>query len=207
VSDNRVILIGYSGHGYVVAEAALLSGMGLQYYAEKERTTTNPYNLEYLGFEGSDDFPGWNMEVDFILGIGSNNLRAKIARLVKENQGTILSVIHPKASISVKSEIGDGSFVGKNVSVNPLVRIGSNCILNTSCIIEHECHIGDAVHIAPGAVLTGNVCVGDRSFIGANSVIKQGVRIGKDVVVGAGSVILKDIPDTCTVVGNPGRFI
>ena len=32
--------------------------------------------------------------------------------------------------------------------------------------------IGNAVHIAPGAVLAGNVEIGDNTFIGANSVIQ-----------------------------------
>ena len=36
----------------------------------------------------------------------------------------------------------------------------------------------EAVHIAPGAVLLGNVYIGERSFVGANVVIKQGVVIG-----------------------------
>jgi len=86
-------------------------------------------------------------------------------------------------------------------------KIGKNVILNTACIIEHECEISDSVHIAPGAVLAGNVFVGERSFIGANSVVMQGVKIGKDVIIGAGSVVISDVPDGKKIVGNPSRFI
>ena len=50
-------------------------------------------------------------------------------------------------------------------------------------------------HIAPGAVLSGNVVIGKGSFVGANSVIRQGVKIGCNVVVGAGSVVINDISD------------
>jgi acetyltransferase EpsM len=42
--------------------------------------------------------------------------------------------------------------------------VGKNVIINTSCIIEHECFLGDTVHIAPGAVLAGNVTIGERTF-------------------------------------------
>jgi acetyltransferase-like isoleucine patch superfamily enzyme len=80
-------------------------------------------------------------------------------------------------------------------------------ICNTGCIIEHECIIGDFVHIAPGAVLCGNVSIGNGTFVGANSVIRQGISIGKNVTIGAGTVVTKDVPDQCRVAGNPQRLL
>ena len=32
-------------------------------------------------------------------------------------------------------------------------------------------------------------------------------HIGNNVKIGAGSIVLKDVPDNCTVVGNPGRIV
>ncbi|MDZ7692666.1 MAG: DapH/DapD/GlmU-related protein [Balneolaceae bacterium] len=69
--------------------------------------------------------------------------------------------------------------------------IGKYVILNTNCVIEHECRIANGVHVAPGAVLAGNVEVGKGSFIGANTVVKESVSIGEDVIVGAGATIIK----------------
>jgi acetyltransferase EpsM len=91
--------------------------------------------------------------------------------------------------------------------VNALVTIGKNVILNTGCIIEHECILEDAVHIAPGAVLAGAVCVGERTFIGANSVVKQNIIIGKDATIGAGSVLITNVLDNEIWVGNPAKRI
>ena len=34
-----------------------------------------------------------------------------------------------------------------------------------------------------------------------------GIRVGNHVVIGAGSVVRRDIPDNCTVVGNPARIV
>ena len=93
------------------------------------------------------------------------------------------------------------------VVINPLVKIGNGVICNTACVIEHECIINDYVHIAPGAILCGNVTVGEGSFIGAGAVVKQGVTIGKNVIVGAGTVVIKDIVDNTKVIGNPQRII
>lgn len=207
MSDNKIILAGYSGHGFVVAEAAQQANMPLFYYSEYTELNTNPFGLHYLGFEGNNSFEGWKEDLDFILGIGDNAIRVKVAQLIKSKNKKIHNVIHPTASIGQKVTIGEGNFVARNVSINPLASISNYCILNTGCIVEHECIINQGVHIAPGTVLAGNVTVGENSFIGANAVIKQGVTIGKNVVIGAGSVVLKDVLDHKIVVGNPAKVI
>jgi sugar O-acyltransferase (sialic acid O-acetyltransferase NeuD family) len=208
VSDKQeVVLIGYSGHGYVVGEAAIIADFNLRYYADKSELLLNPFELAYLGFDGDEKFQGWSKGYRFILGIGDNDNRQKIALSLSAKGESLLTIVHPHSSISKKSQIGSGVFIARNVSVNPLATIGDYTILNTGSVIEHECIIGNSAHIAPGAVLAGNVKVGDRSFIGANSVIKQGVEIGKDVIVGAGSVIITNIPDGGKFTGNPARPI
>ncbi|SEG42969.1 sugar O-acyltransferase, sialic acid O-acetyltransferase NeuD family [Halpernia humi] len=204
---KKMILVGYSGHAFVVADAAICMGLKLHYYSEVSKVNTNPFNLNYIGFEGNKDFEGWADDYEFILGIGDNKLRQKIGKQIVNKNKLLKTVIHPTASISKNVNIGEGSFVSKNVSVNPLAIIGNFCILNTGCIVEHECILGEAVHVAPGAVLAGNVSVGERTFIGANVVVKQGIKIGKDVIIGAGSVVIKNIPDGKKIVGNPTREI
>jgi acetyltransferase EpsM len=207
VSDKKIILVGYSGHGLVVADTAFENNLNVIGYTEKSINEINPFKLEYLGDESSSDFKGWDLDVAFILGIGDNILREKIYKHVLSNGKKIISLINSTSSISSFAEIGDAVFINRNVSINAFAKIGSNVILNTGCIIEHECMIGDSVHIAPGAVLAGNVKVGSGSFIGANSVIKQGVEIGKNVIVGAGTVVLNNIYDDKKIVGNPSRYI
>ena len=87
--------------------------------------------------------------------------------------------------------------------INACATIGDAVICNTACIIEHECRIANFVHIAPGAVLAGNVKIGEGTFVGANAVIKQGITIGKNVTIGAGAVVTKNIGDGLTYYGNP----
>ena len=41
--DKEVVLIGYSGHGFVVAESALMSGLNIKHYTEKEEIKSNPF--------------------------------------------------------------------------------------------------------------------------------------------------------------------
>ena len=37
--------------------------------------------------------------------------------------------------------------------------IGDNVIVNTNASVDHDCRIGQHVHLAPGVVVCGNVCV------------------------------------------------
>lgn len=52
-----------------------------------------------------------------------------------------------------------------------------------------------------------NPIIGDNVDIYANAVIFGGIHIGNNVKIGAGAVVNKDVPDNCTVVGNPMRII
>jgi sugar O-acyltransferase (sialic acid O-acetyltransferase NeuD family) len=207
VLDKNIILIGYSGHGFVVADTAIENHLKLVAYAENSIVQNNPFHLNYAGSESDNDFFEKNKEAKYLIGIGDNTIRERIYNLLKQKKCEILTLISQSASISKTVSIGNGTFVNKNVAINALAKVGQNVILNTACIIEHDCIIFDSVHIAPGAVLAGNVIVGERSIIGANSVIKQGVIIGKDVVVGAGTVVIKNISDGQKIVGNPSRYI
>lgn len=202
----KVALVGYSGHGFVVFDAAKLMGLNVVSYCDRIANDKNPLELEYLGDEGTESFV-WQPFTNYVLGIGDNNIRKKVADSILSNEQKIETVIHPKAIISKFARISKGTFINSSVSINAFATIGEICIINTGAIVEHECKIGNAVHIAPGAVLAGNVSIGDLTFIGANSVIKQGIKVGKNCIIGAGAVVITDIPDNSTVVGNPAKKI
>ena len=199
-----IAIIGYSGHSFVVLDAAKLMGLDVEYYCERNQVSFNPFEINYLGDEGSESFK-WDNVDSFILGIGDNSIRQKVANFILSKNKEILNVIHPSAIISNIATFGVGNFIAASVIVNALAKIADNCILNTGCIVEHECSIESGAHIAPGTVLAGNVTVGKNSFIGANTVVKQGVKIGDGVTIGAGSVVIKDIPDNEIWVGNPAK--
>lgn len=207
MKHQDVVILGYSGHAFVVLDACKKSGISVTGYCDRaENRMNNVYDLEYLGNETAEQFD-WNIFNDCVLGIGDNRIRAKVALLLKEHDKSILKVIHPTAVINDFVTIGNGSLVASNATINPLACVGEICIINTGAIVEHECNIGNVVHIAPGTVLAGNVTVGDNSFIGANSVVRQGVTIGANVIVGAGSVVVKNIPDGEIWAGNPAKKI
>lgn len=200
-----VAIVGYSGHAYVIIDIFLNAGRLVTAYCDSEEKASNPFHLNYLGKEAEslDQLKSF----DFFACVGHNGIREKIHTQLAQFLGNPINAIHPTAVISASSRMGDGVMIAANVTVNPLVEIGRGVILNTSSSIDHECIIGDFTHVAPGAVLCGNVTIGRSAFIGAGSVVRQGIHIGNNVVIGAGSVVVKDVPDNTTVIGNPAKVL
>ena len=81
------------------------------------------------------------------------------------------------------------------------------CIINSGAVVEHDVRLGDFVHIAPNAVLTGNVTIDEGTQVGTGASVIPGIKIGKWASIGAGAVIIEDVPDFAVLVGNPGKII
>ena len=96
------------------------------------------------------------------------------------------------ASIGENFTLG---YWGLGVVIHSNAEIGNNCQINQNVTIGRN--FGDKK--VP--------VIGDDVYVGANSVIFGEIRIGHNVIVGSGSLINKDIPDNCTVVGNPFSII
>ncbi len=209
MSESKVILVGYSGHGLAVADSInTQNSHKLIGYIDQQPKEFNPFKLDYFGTDNSDVFLRIkNNKLKVILGVGDNVLRSKIFNQYNYEKISFINVIDKTSNLSKYITYGIGNFFSRNTIVNSFSTIENNCILNSGCIVEHECFLGSHVHIAPGAVLCGNVKIGEYSFIGANSSIKQGISIGKNVIVGAGSVVINNIPDYEIWVGNPAKKI
>lgn len=203
--QNKVFIIGYSGHAYVVLDSILEQGLSVGGYFAKDFNVEDPYNLEFFGDERADDV-SQVLDGNLIFPcIGDNAIRAKVVDFIKSKNFSQLAVIDKTALISSKATIGLSTFVGRNTVINSLAKIGEGVIINTGAIIEHECVIGDFSHVAPNATLAGNVTLGNKVFFGVGSVAKQGISIGDNSIIGAGSVVLSDVPANEVWVGNPAR--
>ena len=195
---NKLVIIGASGHGGVVADLAIMLGYSVCFWDDDiSKTMSN-----YLVSEREKNAPE---NSSIIIGIGSNIIRENISLQYVDD--SFITLIHPNSNISNNFKIGKGSVVLAGVCINNGVFIGNHCIINTGAVVDHDCVINDFVHISPNATLCGNVIIGKGSWIGAGAILIQGINVGKNAKIGAGSVIIKDIPDNATVVGNPGKII
>lgn len=100
-----------------------------------------------------------------------------------------------------KTSIGKGLtlYHGQALVINQETIIGKNCVLRNSTTIGHK-------KLADGSF---SACpkIGDNVDIGANVCIIGDIIIGDNVTIGAGTVVVKDVPDNCTIVGNPARIL
>lgn len=139
--------------------------------------------------------------------IGDTALRQKLFLMLKGYGFILPAVIDNSAKISNNVGLGEGIYIGKNVVINPKATIKDMAIINTGAIIEHGCCIDKFSHIAPGAVLCGDVKIGAHTHIGAHAVVVQGLDIGDNCMIGAGSVVVHDIPSGVIAYGNPCKAV
>ncbi|MFW5445862.1 acetyltransferase [Aerococcus urinaeequi] len=199
---NKLIIIGASGHGKVIADIAIKMNkwQSIAFLDDDESIKTS-MGLEVIG-KTADAFT-YKDEADFFVGIGSNGVREKVQEKLIEEGLNVVSLIHPSVVIGTDVEIGIGSVVMAGVVINSSSRIGRGCIINTSSSIDHDNSIEDYVHISPGVNLAGTVKVGRLSWIGIGSVVSNNVNICSGCKVGAGAVVVKDITEPGTYVGVP----
>lgn len=208
MSDSKnVFIFGYSGHAYVIIESFLAAGYTIVGYFDYQEAPHNPYQIPYFGFEENVDVKSIVVDNYVFPSVGDNRIRRNLISFFESNQLNQCTLIDSSANLSPTVIIDTSTYIGKNVSINAQSQIGKGVIINTASIIEHECNVHDYCHIAPSAVLCGNVSIGEATFIGANSVVRNNITICSDVVLGSGSVVTKSIESRGLWLGNPSKKV
>lgn len=203
---DKLIIIGASGHGKVVADIAIKMNKWQSIaFLDDDQAIKTSMGLEVIG-KTADAFT-YKDEADFFVAIGSNAVREKVQEKLIEQELNVVSLIHPSSVIGSDVEIGIGTTVMAGVVINSSTRIGKGCIINTSSSLDHDNIMEDYVHISPGVNMAGTVKVGKGSWVGIGSVISNNVNICSSCKVGAGAVVVKDITEPGTYVGVPVRRV
>lgn len=199
--EKRLVVIGASGHGKVVADIAVRCGYEEIHFLDDDETVRRCGRYAVMGkSEAVREMAG-----DVIVAIGNPTMRKKIQERIGEERLTIL--IHPDAVIAEETVIGKGTVVMAGAVLNPYSETGRGCIINTCASVDHDCRLGDYVHVAVGAHLAGNVTIGDGTWVGAGAVVNNNVTICGDCMIGAGAVVIKDIGEPGTYVGIPAKKV
>lgn len=171
--SGRLALLGASGHGKVVADAALLSGWEEIVFfddAWPDVFCVGPWpvigNSQCL-IDQVSKYDG------VVVAIGDNGTRLEKLKLFHELGLPLVTIIHPSSIISQYARVGKGTVVCAGAIINPFAEIGCGSIINTAATIDHDCKIADGVHVSPGAHLEGGVQVGKSTWIGLGASIKQ----------------------------------
>lgn len=195
-------LIGAGGHARVVYDAYRRSGNASLVEVRDDNLSLDQQAFDDLviSIPAAPDLAGPH----FVhVAIGSNAVRANLSNQLLNAGATMVSIIHPDATVSPKAGYGTGCFLAAQSVLAPTARLGMGCIINHGAIVDHDCMVGDFTHIAPRATLGGGVRIGNGCLIGSGAVVLPGRTIGSNVVIGAGAVVTKDVPDGVTWSGVP----
>ena len=101
------------------------------------------------------------------------------------------------------------------VEIHPAARIGEDFFVDhgAGVVIGETAEIGDRVTLYQGVTLGGtgfargkrHPTVGDDVTIGSGAKLLGPIRVGDGAKVGANTVVVADVPESSTVVGNPGH--
>jgi sugar O-acyltransferase (sialic acid O-acetyltransferase NeuD family) len=208
------VIFGAGGHGRVVADAALAQGRwGRVRVTDRDAGRVGQVLWAGLVVEAAEEAIAGSGEVHVAIGAGVAREREARALAVgfdaslSHRHPTLVSVVHPHATVSAHAGIGPGCFVAAQAVVAPAARLGVSVIVNHGAVVDHDAQVGDFTHVAPLAALGGGVQVGRRVLVGAGAKLLPGVRVGDDVVIGAGAVVRDSIEHAGVYAGVPARRV
>lgn len=195
---KKLIIVGASGHGKVIADIALSMGYDEIVFLDDDESISECAGYPVIGKTSIvTDLRG-----DKIVAIGNALIREKIQNSIKA-----VTLIHPKAVISRRVSIGEGTAVMAGAVINSDAVIGKGCIINTGASVDHDCKIDDFVHISVGAHVAGTCTIGERTWIGAGATVSNNIHICSDCMVGAGAVVVNDLEKAGVYIGVPARKV
>lgn len=203
---NKLLIIGASGHGKVVADVALkMNKWKTVAFLDDNPKIKTSLGLNVIG--NTKQINEYIDEYDLFVGVGNNRIRGSILKKLEELGANIPVLIHPSAIIGEDVSIKVGTVIMAGVVVNSSTTIGKGCIINTAATIDHDNIIEDYVHISPGANLAGTVKVGKSSWLGIGCVVSNNIEISNDCTVGAGGVVINNISEPGTYIGVPVKKV
>lgn len=154
-------------------------------------------------------------ELSFVIGIGDNTVRRKVAERFS-NSLSFSNLVHPSATFGrgqrERMERCCGVIVAAGVRLTSSIDIGDFTIFNQNVTVAHDCIVDEYVHIAPGANVSGNVHLMTGCWIGAGAVINQGnddykLTVHSGAVIGSGAVVIRDCEPNAVYAGVPAKRI
>ena len=103
------------------------------------------------------------------------------------------------------------------IEIHPGAQIGQRLFIDhgMGVVVGETCIIGDDVVIYQGVTLGGtgkekgkrHPTIGNNVVIGSGAKVLGSFTVGNNSNIGSNSVVLREVPENCTVVGNPGRIV
>ncbi|MFF2484040.1 serine O-acetyltransferase [Paenibacillus sp. NPDC058071] len=129
----------------------------------------------------------------------------------------IAHTLYKKRLFTVARIISQFSRFMTGIEIHPGATIGHRMFIDhgMGVVIGETCEIGDDVVIYQGVTLGGtgkekgkrHPTIGNNVVIGSGAKVLGSFQIGDNSNIGSNAVVLREVPENCTVVGNPGRVV
>jgi sugar O-acyltransferase (sialic acid O-acetyltransferase NeuD family) len=130
--------------------------------------------------------------------------RAMTERLLAAGEH-LVTVIHPFSCVAPSARVGEGSMIAAGAVLAPRVELGRGTLLNTNASVDHDSVVGDFAHVSAGAIVGAKVRIGEETLIALGASVTSGMKIGARTLIGSGAVVVRDIPDDVVAWGAPAR--
>jgi acetyltransferase EpsM len=152
-----------------------------------------------------EDHP--NLHAVLALGPELIDVRARLVRMLSLEGIPAMIAVHPRASVSKQTKLGDGSVVCAGAVISPFTHIGEHCVINLGASVDHDAVLGDNVIVGQGAQIAGYVELADNAVIEMGASVRSRVRVGAGAHVAGGAFVNTDVPERAVVVGVPARVV
>jgi sugar O-acyltransferase (sialic acid O-acetyltransferase NeuD family) len=211
IKNKKAIVFGMSGQAEVMA---YLINHDSEYEVAAFTSTSDfintpeVYGKPLVAFETIEQhYSPAEFEMHIAIGYNTQNtVREKFYHEAKKKGYKLLTYISSKCT-NYAAEIGDNCFIFEDNTIQPFVKIGSNCILWSGNHIGHHSVVEDNVFISSHVVVSGHCRIGHHSFLGVNSTLRDGIKIAPFTTLGAGCLIVKDTEEGKTYIGTKASEI
>lgn len=117
------------------------------------------------------------------------SVRIRLYELLTGLHAPIATVISPRAYVSSRADVGNGTIIMHDALVNAHAKIGNNCIINTKALVEHDAVVEDHCHIATGGIVNGGVVIRTGTFFGSGAVSQEYSQSNRGDFIKAGSLL------------------
>jgi len=200
-TKRPLIIVGYGGHGRVVADIARALDEAPDWFLDDKPTAVGADVV--ISGPIRTQIPRHIATHRYVVAIGATAIRRELSEMILAAGGELATLVHPTAVIAPDVTIGVGTVTMAGAIVNTGTRIARFAVVNTGAILDHDNIVEDNVHISPGCSLAGRVTCCRDSFIGTGTSIIPRMVVGEGAVVAEGSTVIKPVRAHTLVAGCP----